>query len=83
MPVVEAETATLVARALDAQRTRTARVLTQVHLVGVVVALALGLYRTYAAREADWRVLLPILGGYADGALLLFVGVRVSARAAR
>ena len=83
MPVVEAETATLVARALDAQRTRTARVLAQVRLVGVVVALALGLYRTYAAREADWRVLLPILGGYAGGALLLFVGVRVSARAAR
>ena len=65
MPVVEAETASLVARALDAQRARTARLLAQVRLAGVAAALALGLYRTYGAGEQDWRVLLPILGGYA------------------
>ena len=84
MPVViEAETAPLVARALETQRTRTARVLAQVRLVGVAAALALGLARTYAAHEQDWRVLLPILGAYAAGALLLFVAVRLSAFAAR
>jgi adenylate cyclase len=83
MPVVEAETATLVARALEAQRMRTARVLAQVRLAGVVAALALGMIRTYAAREQDWRVLLPILGAYAAGGLLLFAAVRGSARAAR
>jgi adenylate cyclase len=83
MPVIEAETATLVARALEAQRMRTARVLAQVRLAGVAAALALGLIRTYAAHEQDWRVLLPILGGYAGGALLLFAAVRGSARAAR
>jgi adenylate cyclase len=83
MPVVEAETATLVARAMDAQRARTARVLAQVRLAGVGAAFALGLFRTYAAHEQDWRVLLPILGGYAGGALLLLAAVRGSARGAR
>src|SRR5262245_45353717 len=83
MPVVEAETAGLVARALEAQRMRTARVLAQVRLAGVGAALALGLIRSYAAQEQDWRVLLPIPGGYAGGALLLFAAVRASARAAR
>src|SRR4051794_8921894 len=84
MPVVvEAETASLVAQALEAQRRRTARVLAQVRVAGVAAALALGLFRTYAASEQDWRVLLPILGGYAGGALLLFVAVRGSVRAAR
>ena len=83
MPVAEAETASLVARALDAQRARTARMLAQVRLAGVGAALALGLYRTYGAGEQDWRVLLPILGGYAGAALLLFVAVRGWARAAQ
>ena len=83
MPVVEAETVTLVARALESQRMRTARALAQVRLAGVAAALALGLIRTYAAHEQDWRVLLPILGGYAGAALLLFAAVRGSARAAR
>jgi adenylate cyclase len=83
MPVVEAEIASLVTRALEAQRARTARMLAQVRLVGVAAALALGLYRTYGAQEQDWRVLLPILGGYGAGALLLFVGVRGWARAAQ
>ena len=84
MPVVvEAETASLVAQALEAQRKRTARVLAQVRLAGVAAALALGLFRTYAANEQDWRVLLPILGGYAAGALALFVAVRASTHAAR
>jgi len=83
MPVVEAETASLVTRALEAQRARTARMLAQVRLVGVAAALALGLYRTYGAQEQDWRVLLPILGGYGAAALLLFVGVRSWARAAQ
>ena len=49
--------------------------LAQVRLAGVAAALALGLYRTYGAGEQDWRVLLPILGGYAGAALLLFVAV--------
>jgi adenylate cyclase len=83
MPIVEAETAALVARALEAQRERTARVLAQVRLVGVAAALALGLFRIYAAGEQDWRVLLPILASYAGGALALFLAVRVSSRAAR
>ena len=83
MVVVEAETAALVARALEAQRARTARALAQVRLAGVAAALALGLYRSYATGEQDWRVLLPILGGYAGGALLLFFAVRASARVAR
>jgi adenylate cyclase len=83
MPVVEAETASLVTRALEAQRARTARMLAQVRLVGVAAALALGLYRTYGAQEQDWRVLLPILGGYGAAALLLFIGVRGWARAAQ
>ena len=55
--VVEAETAPLVARALEAQRMRTARMLALVRLAGVAAALALGLARTYAAGERDWRVL--------------------------
>jgi adenylate cyclase len=83
MPVVEAETAGLVARALEAQRARTARMLSLVRVAGVGAALALGLFRAYGADESDWRVLLPILGGYAGGALLLFVAVRFSTRAAR
>jgi adenylate cyclase len=83
MIVVETETAALVARALEAQRTRTARVLAQVRVAGVAAAFALGLFRTYAAHEQDWRVLVPILGAYAGGALLLFFAVRASARAAR
>src|SRR3954469_24247253 len=83
MVVVEAETATLVARALEAQRARTARVLAQVRVGGVAAAFALGVFRTYAAHEQDWRVLVPILGGYSAGALGLFAAVRVSARAAR
>ena len=83
MVVVEAETAALVARALEAQRMRTARVLALVRLVGVAAAFALGLMRAYAVGEHDWRVLLPIVGAYAGGALLLFLAVRASARAAR
>jgi len=51
MPVVEAETASLVARALAAQRARTARVLAQVRLVGVAAALALGAGRPAPAVE--------------------------------
>src|SRR5678810_178936 len=83
MAVVEAETARLVARAQEAQRLRTARALALVRLVGVAAALALGLARTYAAHEQDWRVLLPILGAYTAGALVLFGAVRVSTWAAR
>jgi adenylate cyclase len=83
MPVVEAETASLVARALDMQRARTARVLAQVRVAGVAAALALGLFRTYGAQEQDWRVLLPILGGYAAAASLLLVAVRVWPQAAQ
>jgi len=83
MVVVEAETAALVEHALEAQRMRTARVLAQVRAAGVAAAFALGLARTYGAHEQDWRVLLPILGVYAAGGLLLLFAVRASARAAR
>jgi adenylate cyclase len=82
MPVVEAETAALVARALEAQRMRTAHALALVRLVGVGAAFALGLIRSYAFQEQDWRVLLPIVGGYAGAALVLLIAVRSSARAA-
>jgi adenylate cyclase len=83
MVVVEAETAALVEHTIEAQRMRTARVLAQVRAAGVAAAFALGLARTYGAHEQDWRVLLPILGAYAAGALLLLFAVRASTRAAR
>src|SRR6266540_3566533 len=83
MPSPDAETAALVARALDAQRTRTARALAAVRLAGVVAVLGLGVLRTYASGESDWGVLVRILGVYAAGALALHVAVRGSARAAR
>ena len=77
------DVAPLVAQALEAQRLRTARVLAQVRLAGVGAALALGLTMTYAAAQADWRVLLPILGVWTAGAVALLVAVRVSLPAAR
>jgi adenylate cyclase len=79
----EPATAALVARALAAQRARTARALAGVRLLGVAAVLALGIVRTYAAHEEDWRVLVTILGCYAAGALALQISVRMSARAAR
>jgi adenylate cyclase len=83
MPVVEAETAALVERALEAQRARTARMLARVRLIGVAAALMLGVYRAEGAQEHDWRVLLPILASYAGAAVLLSVAVRRWARAAQ
>ena len=83
MPGPDAETAGLVARALGAQRARTARALAAVRLGGVVAVLGLGLARTYGSGEADWGVLARILGAYAVGALALLLAVRWSARAAR
>ena len=79
----EPDTAPLVARALEAQRARTARALAQVRLAGVAAVLALGIFRSRVAHEDDWRVLTTILAAYAAGALALLVAVRLSARAAR
>jgi adenylate cyclase len=83
MPAPDNETAVLVARALEAQRARTARVLAQVRLVGVLAVGVLVVVRTYLAEESDWGVLVRILGVYAAGALGLHLAVRASTRAAR
>jgi adenylate cyclase len=61
----------LIARALDAQRARTGRVLTRVRLGGVGAALALALVMGHVAQQSDWRVLTPILSAWAIGAALL------------
>src|SRR6516225_8990258 len=83
MAAATSDTAPLVARALEAQRARTARALAQVRLAGVAAVLALGIFRSRVAHEDDWRVLTTILAAYAAGALALLVAVRLSARAAR
>jgi adenylate cyclase len=83
MAGVETDTAALVERALETQRARTARVLTQVRLAGVGAVLLLGIFRAHVAHEDDWRVLTAILGVYAAFAAALMVAVRLSARAAR
>jgi adenylate cyclase len=79
----EADVVALVRTALDAQRARTARTLSLVRLIGVGATLALGIGLGYGAGQSDWNVLLPILGGYAGGALLLHGAVRASPRASR
>ena len=81
--MIDEDVEPLVTRALATQRLRTARMLAYVRLAGVGVALALALTMSYAAAQADWRVLVPILSVWAAGALALFVVVRVSAAAAR
>jgi adenylate cyclase len=73
----------LVGRALDEQRVRTARALSLVRLAGVGAGLVLALTLAYGAEQSDWRVLAPIFGAWAAGALLLFAAVRRSVRAAR
>jgi adenylate cyclase len=78
----DADIDTLVARALEAQRARTGRVLAHIRLGGVAAALALGAYMAYGARQDDWRVLVPILAAYGVGALALDLAVRASERAA-
>jgi len=83
MAAADPDTEALVRRALGEQRVRTGRVLAQVRLAGVGAVLALGLALAYGAAQADWRVLLPIVGTYAAGALALAVAVRASSRAAR
>jgi adenylate cyclase len=77
------DTAPLVARALEAQRARTARVLAQIRVLGVAAVLALGIFRAVVAHEDDWRVLTTILAAYAAGALALLVAVRLSSWGAR
>ena len=75
------DVAPLVAQALEAQRLRTARVLAQVRLAGVGAALALGLTMTYAAAQADWRVLRRSWGPGRRARCCCFAAVR--ARRAR
>jgi adenylate cyclase len=77
------DVAGLIGRALDAQRVRTARALALVRLAGVGAGLALALALAYGAGQADWRVLAPIFGSWAAGALALYAAARRSARAAR
>jgi adenylate cyclase len=79
----DTDTAALVRRALEAQRVRTARVLARIRLGGVAAALALVVAMSYGAAQPDWKVLVPILGAYAAGALALHIAVRASERAAR
>jgi adenylate cyclase len=83
MADAEPDTAPLVARALEAQRARTARALTLVRLIGVAALLGLGIFRSRVAHEEDWRVLVEILTIYAAGAAVLMVAVRTSGYAAR
>jgi adenylate cyclase len=83
MPVLDSDVTALVRRALEGQRVRTGRVLAAIRLAGVAALLALGLVMTYVARQADWRVSLPIVATYAFGALGLYALVRRSERAAR
>ena len=80
MAIPEAEGTTLVRRAIEAQRIRTARVLGLVRVAGVGAALAIGVAVGYGAAQGDWKVLLPILGAYGALALVLHVGVRASER---
>jgi adenylate cyclase len=75
--------ADLVRRAFEAQRVRTARTLSLVRFAGVTAALALGLVMAYPAGQADWKVLVPVLGTYAAAALALAIAARHSVRVAR
>jgi adenylate cyclase len=83
-PVVapEVQAASLLGRALEAQRARTGRMLTRVRLVGVAAILALVVGIAYGAGQADWRVMVPVVAIYAAGAALLAGAVRFSERAA-
>lgn len=83
MPAADPEPEALVRAALEAQRVRTARVLALVRLVGVGAVLALVLVLVLGAGAHDWRVLLPIVGTYAAGAVALFAAVRASTAVAR
>ncbi|HET6146209.1 MAG TPA: adenylate/guanylate cyclase domain-containing protein [Polyangia bacterium] len=78
----DADIGPLVRKALAVQRARTARALADVRLWGVGAGLLLCLTMTYAAKQNDWRVQLPILGSYAACAVALRVGARATARVA-
>jgi adenylate cyclase len=78
-----AETGPLVQRALEAQRARTARVLALVRLGGVSLGLLLALFMGYGTKQADWQVIVPILGAYAGCSLLLYLAARTSELAAQ
>ncbi len=56
--------------------------LARVRLVGVAAAFALILAVAYGARQADWRVMVPVFGTYLAAALLLAAAVGRSDRAA-
>jgi adenylate cyclase len=81
-PDAAADTAALVGRALEEQRVRTARVLAEVRLAGVGVALLLALFQSYGAAQSDWKALVPIVTAYAVTALVLYLAARASERAA-
>jgi adenylate cyclase len=80
--VPDEETGALLRHVFHAQRLATARALASVRLFGVGATLLLALVATYGAREADWAVLLPVFGLYLLGALVLWLAVRTSSRAA-
>src|SRR5205809_237443 len=79
MPLVEAETAPLVARALEAQRQRTARVLAQVRLAGVAAALVLLGGLSLATRQ---MLLVAVTGAAGEVLLQRAAGIRGGAWAA-
>src|SRR5262245_1087437 len=79
----DADTTVLVQRALEAQRLRTARMLSQLRLGGVFVTFALTFYLTASAGQSDWGVLVPILGAYASAAIVLYSLARLSNRFAQ
>ena len=78
----DADIGPLIRNALAAQRARTARALADVRLGGVGAGLLLCVTMTYAAKQNDWRVQLPILGSYAACAVALRVAARATTRAA-
>ena len=82
MGLPDADITALVRGAFSAQRERTARVLAKVRLIGVGAGLALALSMSYAAGQADWRVMVPMLSIYFSCALCLQIAVRLTARAA-
>jgi adenylate cyclase len=83
MAVSDPDLAVPMLRALEAQRVRTGRALARIRLGGVAASLGLGLGIAYGAGQADWKVLLPILETWFGAAVLLYLAVRASERAAR
>ncbi len=82
MGLPDGDISALLRGAFSAQRERTARVMAKVRLAGVGAGLALALTMSYAAGQADWRVMVPMLSIYFSCALCLQIAVRLTARAA-